>query len=81
MMLQLIDMFQHHGKNIDVPWAGRWVMQCSDHDHLLRCGQTVAPRYRVLKAFQCKIGKHMYEGRLISSQISPLINLFLYQIT
>ena len=28
--------------------------RCSDHDHLLRCGgQTVAPRYRILKAFQC----------------------------
>ena len=29
------------------------VMRCSDHDNLLRCGQTVAPRYRVLKVFQC----------------------------
>ena len=29
------------------------VSRCSDHDHLLRCGQTVAPKYRVLKAFQC----------------------------
>ena len=29
-------------------------MRCSDHDHLLRCWQTVALRYRVLKAFQCK---------------------------
>ena len=28
------------------------VTSCSDHDHLLRCGQSVAPRYRVLKAFQ-----------------------------
>ena len=28
-------------------------MRCSDHDHLLCCGQTVAPRYRVLEAFQC----------------------------
>ena len=26
---------------------------CSDHDHLLRCWQTVVPRYHVLKAFQC----------------------------
>ena len=26
---------------------------CSDHDHLLLCGQTVAPRYRILKEFQC----------------------------
>ena len=26
---------------------------CSDHDHLLRFGQTVVPRYRILKAFQC----------------------------
>ena len=25
------------------------VRGCSDHDRLLRCGQTVAPRYRVLK--------------------------------
>ena len=23
-MLQLIDMFWHRGKNIDVPWAGGW---------------------------------------------------------
>ena len=30
-----------------------WVTRCSDHDHLLRCGQTVAPRYCVLKTFQC----------------------------
>ena len=29
------------------------VSRCCDHDHLLRCGQTVAPRYRILKAFQC----------------------------
>ena len=29
------------------------VKRCSDHDHLLRCGQIVAPRYHVLKAFQC----------------------------
>ena len=29
------------------------VTYCSDNDHLLRCGQTVAPRYHVLKAFQC----------------------------
>ena len=29
------------------------VKPCSDHDHLLRCGQTVASRYRVLKTFQC----------------------------
>ena len=29
------------------------VTRCSDYDHLLRCGQTVAPEYRVLKAFQC----------------------------
>ena len=29
------------------------VTRCSDHDNLLRCGQTVAPRYRILKAFQC----------------------------
>ena len=34
---------------------GQVVLRCSDHDHLLRCGQTVAPRYRVLKAFQCII--------------------------
>ena len=33
--------------------VGRWVGYRFDHDHLLRCGQTVAPRYRVLKAFQC----------------------------
>ena len=26
------------------------VRRCCDHDHLLRCGQTVV---RVLKAFQC----------------------------
>ena len=26
---------------------------CSDHDHLLRFGQTVAPKYRILKPFQC----------------------------
>ena len=30
-----------------------WVTCCSGHDHLLHCGQTVAPRYHVLKAFQC----------------------------
>ena len=35
-------------KNIVVPWAGGWVTHCSDHDHLLRCGQTVAPRYHIL---------------------------------
>ena len=29
------------------------VARSSDHDHLLRCGQTVAPRLRILKAFQC----------------------------
>ena len=29
------------------------VMRCRDHDHLLRSGHTVAPRYCVLKAFQC----------------------------
>ena len=29
------------------------VTRCSDHDHLLHCGQTVAPKYSVLKAFQC----------------------------
>ena len=29
------------------------VTRCSDHDHLLRCGQTVGPKYRILKAFQC----------------------------
>ena len=29
------------------------VSRCSNHDHLLCCGQTVAPRYRDLKAFQC----------------------------
>ena len=40
------------------------VTRCSDHDHLLRCGQTVAPRYRVLKAFQC-----------MSHLVSTLFNL------
>ena len=29
------------------------VSRCSDHDHLLCCGQTVAPRYRILNGFQC----------------------------
>ena len=33
------------------------VSRCSDHDHLLRCGQTVASRYRILKAFQCVFRK------------------------
>ena len=31
------------------------VTRCSDHDHLLRCGQTVVPRYRILTAFQCSL--------------------------
>ena len=58
-MLQLIDMFQHRGsvstsrkKNLCLGQVGG-VTYCSDHDHLLRCGQTVAPRYHALKAFQC----------------------------
>ena len=29
------------------------VSRCSDHDHLLRCGQTVAPRYRVAQSVTC----------------------------
>ena len=29
------------------------VTRCSDQDHLLRCGQTVAPRGCVIMTFQC----------------------------
>ena len=38
-------------------------MRCSDHDHFLRCGQTVAPKYHVLKAFQCILSALEYMQR------------------
>ena len=53
MMLQLIDMFQYNGKNIDV-CHGQVGGVTRDHDHLLRCGQTVAPRVHVITTLQCK---------------------------
>ena len=46
-------VFQYRGKNINVQWAVGGVTCCSDHDHLLRCGQTVAPRYRVPVYLSC----------------------------
>ena len=53
MMLQLIDMFQHHGKT-----SGGWGnARCSDRDHLLSCGQTVAPMGPVITTLQCNRGR------------------------
>ena len=49
----LAEKFQHRGKTSMCRGQVGGVSRCSDHDHLLCCGQTVAPRYRVLKAFQC----------------------------
>ena len=45
--------FQHHRKTSVCRGQVGGVSRCSDHDHLLHFGQTVAPRYRILKAFQC----------------------------
>ena len=42
---------------------------CSDHDHLLRFGQTVAPRYCILKAFRCIFRKKSYVSLVL--KMSP----------
>ena len=54
------------------------VRRCSDHDHLLRCGQTVAPRYRLLKAFQGNIEvmfiSEKDESETIKAKRKPVIS-------